>query len=92
MARLVNSARLNIYYPCSFTIAHDRHTDIIIFNFEKQHDLHVHCGRLPEVIEELLINKEIPKVTYYHVLILNLNLKCIINFLKVILISKEYFI
>ena len=40
----------------------------------------------------LLINKEIPKVTYYYVLILNLNLKCIINFLKVISISKEYFI
>ena len=40
----------------------------------------------------LLINKEIPKVTYYYVLILNLNLKCIINFLKVILISKDYFI
>ena len=40
----------------------------------------------------VLINKEIPKVTYYYVLILNLNLKCIINFLKVISISKEYFI
>ena len=25
----------------------------------------------------LIINKEIPKVTYYYVLILNLNLKCI---------------
>ena len=36
---------------------------------------------------ELLINTEIPKVTYYYVLILNLNLKCIINFLKVISIS-----
>ena len=40
----------------------------------------------------VLINKEIPKVTYYYVLILNLNLKCIINFLKVISISKEFFI
>ena len=29
-------------------------------------------------------------MTYYYVLILNLNLKCIISFLKVILISKEY--
>ena len=28
-------------------------------------------------------------MTYYYVLILNLNLKCIINFLKVISISKE---
>ena len=37
----------------------------------------------------VLINKEIPKVTYYYVLILNLNLKCIINFLKVISISKN---
>ena len=35
----------------------------------------------------VLINKEIPKVTYYYVLILNLNLKCIINFLTVISIS-----
>ena len=35
----------------------------------------------------VLINTEIPKVTYYYVLILNLNLKCIINFLKVISIS-----
>ena len=32
------------------------------------------------------------KMTYYYVLILNLNLKCIINFLKVISRSKEYFI
>ena len=40
----------------------------------------------------LLINKEIPKVTYSYVLLLNLNLKCIINFLKVISVSKEYFI
>ena len=39
----------------------------------------------------VLINKEIPKVTYYYVLILNLHLQCIINFLKVISISKEYF-
>ena len=38
----------------------------------------------------LLINTEIPKVTYYYVLILNLNLKCIINFSKVISISKDY--
>ena len=29
-------------------------------------------------------------MTYYYVLILNLNLKCIINFLKVILISLNY--
>ena len=29
-------------------------------------------------------------MTYYYVLILNLNLKCIINFSKVISISKEY--
>ena len=35
----------------------------------------------------VLINTEIPKVTYYYVLILNLNLKRIINILKVILIS-----
>ena len=41
---------------------------------------------------EVLINKENPIVTYYYVLILNLNLKYIINFLKVISISKEYFI
>ena len=40
----------------------------------------------------ILINKEIPKVTYYYVLILNLNLKCIKKILKVISISKEYFI
>ena len=40
----------------------------------------------------LLINTETPKVTYYYVLILNLNLKYIINFLKVISISKDYFI
>ena len=40
----------------------------------------------------ILINKKIPKVTYCYVLILNLNLKCIINFLKVISILKEYFI
>ena len=44
------------------------------------------------VHDKILINKEIPKVTYYYVLILNLNHKCIINFLKVISISKEYFI
>ena len=31
-------------------------------------------------------------MTYYYVLILNLNLKCIINVLKVILISKDYLI
>ena len=31
-------------------------------------------------------------MTYYYVLILNLNLKSIINFLKVISISKDYFI
>ena len=40
----------------------------------------------------ILINTEIPKVTYYYVLILNLNLKRIINVLKVILISKDYLI
>ena len=45
-----------------------------------------------KISDILLINTEIPKVTYYYVLILNLNLKCIINFLKVISISKEYFI
>ena len=42
--------------------------------------------------QTVLINAEIPKVTYHYVLILNLNLKCLINFLKVILISKDYFI
>ena len=42
-------------------------------------------------MHHLLIIKEIPKVTFYYVFILNLNLKCIINFLKVISISKEYF-
>ena len=40
----------------------------------------------------VLINTEIPKVTYYYVLILNLNFKSIINFLKVISLSKDYFI
>ena len=45
-----------------------------------------------QVVCLLLINTEIPKVTYYYVLILNLNLKCIINVLKVILISKDYLI
>ena len=29
---------------------------------------------------------------HYYVLILNLNLKCITNYLKVVSISKEYFI
>ena len=50
------------------------------------------CLRSYVDLMDVLINKEIPKVTYYYVLILNLNLKCIINFLKVISISKEYFI
>ena len=49
-------------------------------------------GQVIIMTKEVLINKEISKVTYYYVLILNLNLKCIINFLKVISISKEYFI
>ena len=40
----------------------------------------------------VLINTEIPKVTYYYVLILNLNLKYIMSVLKVILISKDYLI
>ena len=42
---------------------------------------------LVNIIVIVLINTEIPKVTYYYVSILNLNLKCIINFLKVISIS-----
>ena len=49
--------------------------------------LHITRCRLHTNTVKKKKNTEIPKVTYYYVLILNLNLKCIINFLKVISIS-----
>ena len=64
----------------------------LVFNPEYRFSHAVVISSRIEKVYYILINTEIPKVTYYYVLILNLNLKCIINFLKVISISKDYFI
>ena len=47
---------------------------------------------LKKYVAIVLINTEIPKVTYYYIFILDLNLKCIRNILKAISIAKDYFI